>query len=88
MKDAYGESPINGGAIMYAQGTSSMEYPIKNLRLRFKNAENWYKVKPDLDKVEIICMKADYMESSGSHNTGAANLVDALYEGMTMKTPG
>jgi hypothetical protein len=33
-------------------------------------------------------MKADYMESSGSHNTGAANLIDKLYAGANMKTPG
>ena len=33
-------------------------------------------------------MKADYMESSGSHNTGAANLVDALYSGIGLSTPG
>lgn len=88
MAEAYGEKASNGGAIMYAQGTSSMEYPVKNLRLRFKNEENWYRVRPDIAKVEIICMKADYMESSGSHNTGAANLVDALYKGVSIKTPG
>ena len=88
MATAYGEKPSNGGAIMYAQGTSSMEYPVKNLRLRFKNEKDWYKVRPDITPVEIICMKADYMESSGSHNTGSANLVDALYQGVGMKTPG
>ncbi len=95
MAQAYGEKPTNGGAIMYAQGTSSMEYPTKNLRLRFNKVKgdadekkNFYRVRPDIEKVEIICMKADYMESSGSHNTGAANLVDALYTGIGIKTPG
>lgn len=88
MKDVYGESPTNGGAIMYCQGTSSMEYPIKNLRLRFKNSKNWYKVEPNLDSVEIICMKADYMESSGSHNTGSGNMIDDLYNSMGLRTPG
>jgi hypothetical protein len=88
MDIAYGETPVNGGAIMYAQGTSSMEYPVKNLRLRFKNEENWYKVRPDIAPVEIICMKADYMESSGSHNTGAANFIDDLYTGIGIQTPG
>lgn len=88
MAEAFGEKPSNGGAIMYAQGTSSMEYPVKNLRLRFKKDKNWYVVRPDIAPVEIICMKADYMESSGSHNTGAANLIDALYNGVGMKTPG
>ena len=88
MAQAYGEKPSNGGAIMYAQGTSSMEYPVKNLRLRFKNEKDWYVVRPDISPVEIICMKADYMESSGSHNTGAANLIDTLYSRLGIKTPG
>lgn len=87
MATAYGEEPSNGGCIMYAQGTSSMEYPVKNLRLRFKNNEDFYIVRPDIAPVEIICMKADYMESSGSHNTGSANLIDDLYRGMGIKTP-
>ena len=88
MSQAYDKKPLNGGAIMYAQGTSSMEYPVKNLRIRFKNEEDWFKVRPDIANVEIICMKADYMESSGSHNTGAANLVDELYESVGLATPG
>lgn len=88
MDKAYGEKPSNGGAIMYAQGTSSMEYPVKNLRLRFKKDKNWFRVRPDISPVEIICMKADYMESSGSHNTGAANFVDDLYKGINIQTPG
>jgi hypothetical protein len=88
MATAYGKEPINGGAIMYGQGTSSMEYPVKNLRLRFRKEKDWYKVRPDIANVEIICMKADFMESSGSHNTGAANLIDALYDGVTIYTPG
>lgn len=77
----------NGGCIMYAQGTSSMEYPVKNLRIRWKKSDNYFKVKPDIDPVEIICMKADFMESSGSHNTGAANLVDKLYKNANLQTP-
>jgi hypothetical protein len=86
MKDNAGNKPINGGCIMYGQGTSSMEYPVKNLRLRLKNDK--FIVKPDIDSVEIICMKADYMESSGSHNTGAGNLIDKIYENAKIKTPG
>jgi hypothetical protein len=65
-----------------------MEYPVKNLRLRWKNKDNYFSVRPNLPEVEIVCMKADYMESSGSHNTGAANLIDKLYSGANMKTPG
>jgi hypothetical protein len=79
MDVAYDEAPKNGGAIMYCQGTSSMEYPRKNLRLRFKNEADYFRVDPKIQKVEIICMKADYMESSGSHNTGTGEFVDSLY---------
>ena len=87
--DNFGQTPINKtGCIMYAQGTSSMEYPIKNLRLRFRNKEHYFTVDPDIAPVSIICMKADYMESSGSHNTGAATLIDDLYEGIGLATPG
>ena len=88
MKEAGGLKPTNGGMIMYAQGTSSMEYPVKNLRLRAKKDKNFYTVKTDIAPVEIICMKADYMESSGSHNTGTANFVDDLYKSINIKTPG
>ena len=88
MSENFGNRASNGGCIMYAQGTSSMEYPVKNLRIRWKYDKDFYPVKPDIAPVEIICMKADYMESSGSHNTGAANLVDALYSGIGMASPG
>ena len=89
MTDNFGNKPVNKtGCIMYAQGTSSMEYPVKNLRLRFRNKNHHYTVRPDIAPVEIICMKADYMESSGSHNTGAANLVDDLYKGASLASPG
>jgi hypothetical protein len=88
MQDNFGSRASNGGCIMYCQGTSSMEYPVKNLRLRWKKDANYFKVRPNLEAVEIICMKADYMESSGSHNTGAANLIDDLYAGASLKTPG
>lgn len=89
MTDNFGNKPINKtGCIMYAQGTSSMEYPVKNLRLRFRGKNDYFTVFPDISPVEIICMKADYMESSGSHNTGAANLIDDLYANASLKSPG
>ena len=65
---------------MYGQGTSSMEYPVKNLRFKANGKdENGKKYKFQVNKddcpVNLVCLKADYMESSGSHNTGTANLV-------------
>ena len=76
--------------MIYAQGTSSLEYPVKNLRMKFKSKK--ISVRPDLGltPVNLICFKADFMESSGSHNTGAANFIDDLYEyadGGRMMTP-
>ena len=81
--NGFGKTPISG-AMMYAQGTSSMEYPVKNLRIKFKSQK--FKVRPDLEAVELVCFKADFMESSGSHNTGAANFVDDLYAATTSVT--
>lgn len=82
---AYGEEPLTG-AVMYAQGTSSLEYPVKNLRVKFKTKK--VAVRPGMEPVNLICLKADFMESSGSHNTGAANFVDDVYKMANMKTPG
>ena len=85
VQNGFGQKAVTG-AIMYAQGTSSLEYPVKNLRVKFKGDK--IKVRPDLEPVNLICFKADYMESSGSHNTGAANFVDDAYVAMRMQTPG
>lgn len=82
---AYGEEPETG-AVMYAQGTSSLEYPVKNLRVKFKTKK--VAVRPGMEPVNLVCLKADFMESSGSHNTGAANFVDDVYKMANMKTPG
>ena len=72
------------GTIIYAQGTSSMGYPVKNLRAKFKG--KGIKVKPNLPEVNLICFKADYMESSGTHNTGFASFVSTLYDKPTCQS--
>lgn len=75
-------------AIMRPQGTSSMSYPKKNFRLYTqrrddtilydadgKEVENkLYAFKEGAQPVNCWCMKADYAESSGTHNTGVARL--------------
>ena len=79
------------GLAMYGQGTSSMEYPVKNLRIKAKMKDsNNQKIKFQVNdcSVDLICLKADYMESSGSHNTGTGNLVYNLTQAMGLKTPG
>lgn len=86
--DAFGKV-MTRGAWMYAQGTSSMEYPVKNLRVKTTGGKDKFLVQPGLDKVKLICFKADYMESSGSHNTGAGNFIDNVaYNNINIKTPG
>lgn len=83
--NGFGKTP-NEGAIMYAQGTSSLEYPVKNLRVKLKGKN--FIVRPDIAPVELVTFKADFMESAGAHNTGAANYIDAAYKAVEMATPG
>ena len=81
----FGKTALTG-AIMYAQGTSSLEYPVKNLRVKFKGDK--IVVRPGLEPVDLVTFKADFMESSGSHNTGAANFIDTAYKYAGLSTPG
>ena len=81
-------------AAMRPQGTSSMGYPKKNFRIYTKKVANTelydangnlvedklYAFKPKSQPVNCWCLKADYAESSGTHNTGIARLWnEALY---------
>lgn len=75
------------GVQVYGQGTSSMVYPVKNLRLKFIQEQDYPTVYRDSFPVEIVCFKADFMDSSSAHNTGTGNLVYDLYQELNMKTP-
>lgn len=81
-------------AAMRPQGTSSMGYPKKNFRIYTEKVANTelydangnlvedklYAFKPNSQPVNCWCLKADYAESSGTHNTGIAKLWnEALY---------
>lgn len=75
-------------AAMRPQGTSSMGYPKKNFRIYTEKVANTelydangnlvedklYAFKPNSQPVNCWCLKADYAESSGTHNTGIARL--------------
>ena len=75
-------------AAMRPQGTSSMGYPKKNFRIYTKKVYNTqlfdadgnevedklYSFRPNSQPVSTWCLKADYAESSGTHNTGIARL--------------
>lgn len=80
------------GVVMYGQGTSSMEYPVKNLRIKFKMKKDGKKVKFQVNSndypVDILTLKADYMESASAHNTGTANFVFDALEALGFHTPG
>lgn len=78
---------FNRGVQVYGQGTSSMVYPVKNLRLRFMNEKDYPTIYKGSCPVEIVCFKADYMDSSASHNTQTGNLVYDLYNALGLKTP-
>lgn len=81
-------------AAMRPQGTSSMGYPKKNFRIYTQKVANTelydskgalvenklYSFKDKAQPVDCWCLKADYAESSGTHNVGIAKLWnDALY---------
>lgn len=82
------------GAAMRPQGTSSMGYPKKNFRIYTREVANTvvydadgkvvpdklYSFKDGAIPVDCWCLKADYAESSGTHNTGIARMWnEALY---------
>lgn len=58
------------------QGTSSQYYVRKNWKAKFStehtHAEGQMPAK-------VFCLKADYAEGTGTHNTQSANLIDTLY---------
>lgn len=77
------------GVRLKPQGTSSMQYPIKNFRFYLKYGTTYNnegevitatKIQDHSQPVSTFCLKADYAESSGTHNTGVARLWnDALF---------
>ena len=74
-------------AAMRPQGTSSMLYPKKNFRFYTRklantvltvngkeSEDNLYAFRQGAQPVDCWCLKADFAESSGTHNTGIARL--------------
>lgn len=84
------------------QGTSSTTYPRKNYRLYFERSEKYgttlevngvdvpdlmYSFKPGARPVSIFCFKADFSDSSSTHNTGAVRLVCDVWRKCGFLTP-
>lgn len=72
------------------QGTSSLQYVVKNYKIKLKDdSGNKYKYNPYGEANALpestFCLKADYMESSHANNTGLAKFITKyLYEGETI----
>ncbi len=84
------------GAENDVQGTSSQFYPRKNFKFKIKNGltlthtgekVSKYALTEGAVPVSVFCMKADFAESSGTHNTGIARFVDEILRGMDCLTP-
>lgn len=85
--------------IMRPQGTSSMSYPKKNFRFYSQRGSNTkmydyqgrevtdrlYSFKNKAQRVKTWCLKADYAESSSTHNTGVARLWNEVLKNMRIE---
>lgn len=90
------------GAAMRPQGTSSMGYPKKNFRIYtlklpdtvLKNylgnvvANKLYAFRKGAQPVGCWCLKADYAESSGTHNTAIARLWGNALKNVNIEVDG
>lgn len=84
------------------QGTSSTTYPRKNYRLYFSRLEKYgttlevngvdvpsleYSFKPGARPISIFCLKADFSDSSSTHNTGGVRIVNDVWKKCGWLTP-
>ena len=84
------------------QGTSSTTYPRKNYRIYFSRSEKYgtklyvngvevadfkYSFKPGARPIDIFCLKADFSDSSSTHNTGAVRIVNDIWKKCGWLTP-
>lgn len=79
----YGESFDLVNCPVSWQGTSSLQYAVKNYKIKLTNQDgSKYKYTPYPNGIpeSTFCLKADYMESSHANNTGMAKFInDKLY---------
>lgn len=84
------------------QGTSSTTYPRKNYRLYFDRMSKYdcslevngvnvpdmcYSFKPGARPVSIFCLKADFSDSSSTHNTGGVRIINEVFRRCGWLTP-
>ena len=90
------------GAGLRIQGTSSTTYPRKNYRIYLDRKKKYnttltvggieqqelkYAFTPGAVPVSIFTIKADFAESSSTHNTGLAKLIDETFRRAGILTP-
>lgn len=77
------------------QGTSSQYYPRKNYKYEYLDGitytdtgakDDAYQVTDDVLPAAVFCIKTDFAESSGTHNTGVANMIDTMLKEMNILT--
>lgn len=94
------QSPGNSftaeGITIDVQGTSSQYYPRKNFKMSFKKGFTLpasgetvpgYALRPGSIPVNVFTFKADFAESSGTHNTGMAKVIDRFLKARGLLTP-
>ena len=78
------------------QGTSSQFYPRKNFKVICRNGFIMTATGETVAKISIregaipvdtFCFKADFAESSGTHNTGMAKIIDRVLRSMNYLVP-
>lgn len=83
-EDKYGQSFDLPYCEVNWQGTSSLQYVLKNYTVRLKDenmANYYYSPYPNGIPEYVYCFKCDYMESTHSRNTGLAKFVnECLYD--------
>lgn len=74
---------------VYWQGTSSLEYPVKNYTIELMNGGNaWeYAPKDDWMPEKRYTLKACFMDSSAANNVGSSKLVYDYFRKMNMFYP-
>lgn len=88
--DPSGKTPNIGSktepirCVIYPQGTSSLDYPVKNLRIKLPTKYSLYN---EISPCKVFTLKADYMDSSSCHNTGTGNALNDLQNSVGLKTP-
>lgn len=73
-------NPIFNGTLkaFSVQGTSSATYPTKNWKLKLHDEVEGIPAQ-GMPPAKVLCLKVDYAESTGTHNTGVANFVETFY---------